>query len=215
MLSLKNYAPNTNRALAVRKCRKAYRMQVLLIAKLVVHGLALLLILRFLAQWWRVDRYNPVVAKITQYSDWLCGPLRQLLPWHRRIDFASLLLGNLLLLAWLAAVYAWFGQTQQLILTPIWALLIWVSLLLQLYFFLLLGLVIVSWVAPGSSHPLVNLIYEFTEPLAMPIRQRLPSIMGLDFSPMALFFIIFVLRKFLLIPLMQATGLPIFLTVWL
>ena len=190
-------------------------MQVLLIAKLVVHGLALLLVLRFLAQWWRVDRYNPVVGKITQYSDWLCGPLRQLLPWHRRVDFASLLLGLLILLAWLAAVYAWFGQTQQLILTPIWALLIWVSLLLQLYFFLLLGLVIISWVAPGSSHPLVNLVYEFTEPLALPIRQRLPSIMGLDFSPMALFFIIFVLRKFLLIPLMQATGLPIFLTVWL
>ncbi len=190
-------------------------MQALLVAKLVVHGLTLLLMLRFLAQWWRVDRYNPIVGKITQYSDWLCGPLRQILPWHRRLDFASLLMANVILLMWLSAVYAWFGQTQLLVLAPIWALLIWFSLLLQLYFFLLLGLVVVSWVAPNSSHPLIMLMYEFTEPLAAPIRNRLPSIMGLDFSPMALFFIIFLLRKFILIPVMQQTGLPIFLTVWI
>ena len=190
-------------------------MQILLIIKLLVHALALLVLVRFLAQFWRVDRYNPVVSRIDSYSAWLCAPLRRILPWNPRIDFASLLVSWALLLLWLLGVMYLLGYFNYLYLTPLWALLLWFNLLLQLYFFLLLGLVVVSWIAAGSNHPLVILLYEFTEPLSYPIRRLIPSFMGLDFSPMVLFFIIFFLRKFVLLPLMQSTGLPMLLTIWI
>ena len=190
-------------------------MQSLMLIKFLCHALALLLILRFLAQFWRVDRYNPIVDAIARYSDWLCAPLRRLLPGNARLDMASLSLGWLVLAAWLGGVLYFLQSPHLLYLAPYWGLLLWFSLLLQLYFFLLLALVVISWVAPGSRHPLVQLVYQFTEPLSYPIRRFMPGFMGLDFSPMVIFFLIYFLRRFVVLPLMLQSGLPMGLTVWI
>ena len=44
--------------------------------------------------------------------------------------------------------------------------------------------VILSWVSPGGvNHPLLLLVYRITEPLLSPVRALLPSMGGIDFSP--------------------------------
>lgn len=44
--------------------------------------------------------------------------------------------------------------------------------------------VILSWVSPGGvKHPLIVLVYRLTEPLLGPVRSLLPSMGGIDFSP--------------------------------
>lgn len=64
------------------------------------------------------------------------------------------------------------------------ALLIW---LLQIYQFILLARVLLSWF-PNIDHnnPIVKFLYQATEPVLAPIRRALPPMNGLDLSPLVL-----------------------------
>ena len=48
--------------------------------------------------------------------------------------------------------------------------------------------IIVSWIAPqqpgGSTNPIVNVIYQITEPMLGPLRRIIPRVGMFDFSPM-------------------------------
>ena len=54
---------------------------------------------------------------------------------------------------------------------------------LTIFFFSVIGAVILSWVAPNSSHPMLQIIEEISLKLLKPIRKFIPSAGGLDFSP--------------------------------
>ncbi len=71
------------------------------------------------------------------------------------------------------------------------------SLAIDLYFFALLGTVIVSWVAPHSDHPVVAFLHRITEPVLAPIRKVLPSAGGLDFSPLVVMLGLQLLKRLL------------------
>lgn len=65
-----------------------------------------------------------------------------------------------------------------------------VQLLFDLYAFILLARVLLSWVQVDPHNPIVSLIYQLTEPLLAPIRNLLPQGSGLDFSPMVGFVVV-------------------------
>ena len=48
-------------------------------------------------------------------------------------------------------------------------------------------MIVVSWVAPGSRHPAIELIWQISEPVMTPFRSLLPNMGGIDFSPILLF----------------------------
>jgi YggT family protein len=50
--------------------------------------------------------------------------------------------------------------------------------------------VVFSWISPSPSNPIYRLAYEVTEPLLAPVRRLLPQTMGLDFSPMIVWFLL-------------------------
>ena len=59
------------------------------------------------------------------------------------------------------------------------------STLLQLYSFILVGRVLLSWFPNADPrNPFVRFLYEATEPVLQPIRQALPRTSGIDFSPL-------------------------------
>ena len=59
--------------------------------------------------------------------------------------------------------------------------------------------VILSWVKPGgSSHPLILLVYRITEPILGPVRNLLPSMGGIDFSPVIVLFGIQIAERLLI-----------------
>ncbi|MCA9997718.1 MAG: YggT family protein [Anaerolineales bacterium] len=64
-------------------------------------------------------------------------------------------------------------------------------LLLQIYSYVLLARIILSWVRVSPYHPtwgpIVNVIYQLTEPVMEPARRLLPPAGGLDFSPILIF----------------------------
>lgn len=57
-----------------------------------------------------------------------------------------------------------------------------VDTLAWLYFLILIGRVICSWVQADPFNPIVRFLYIATEPVLAPIRRVIPPIGGLDFS---------------------------------
>ena len=62
---------------------------------------------------------------------------------------------------------------------------------LQLYTFVILARVLLSWIPLDRSNPIIDqivtLLYDVTEPVLQPVRDLLPQGMGLDFSPIIVF----------------------------
>lgn len=59
--------------------------------------------------------------------------------------------------------------------------------------------VIVSWIAPmgggGMSNPIVNFIYQITEPILAPLRRVIPRMGMFDFTPMIALIIIVLIQQ--------------------
>ncbi len=62
---------------------------------------------------------------------------------------------------------------------------------------LILIRVIISWVAPTSTNPAVRFVQEATDPILKPLQRILPSMAGIDFSPILAFVGIQVLQNVL------------------
>ena len=70
--------------------------------------------------------------------------------------------------------------------------------LLDLYSFVVLGAVVISWLQLPPSNPVATFLHTLTEPLLAPIRRVLPDMGGIDFSPLILLFGLRMLRGLLL-----------------
>lgn len=68
---------------------------------------------------------------------------------------------------------------------------------LGLYTILIFGRVVLSWISADPYNPIVQILYQTTEPVLRPIRQRVGIVGGLDLSPMILLLVIVFLRGFL------------------
>lgn len=83
------------------------------------------------------------------------------------------------------------------------ALLDVILLVLELYTYVVIAAVILSWLIAfnvintynGAVRAIVNAVNAMTEPVLRPIRQALPSFGGLDLSPIVLFLIIFLIQR--------------------
>lgn len=72
-------------------------------------------------------------------------------------------------------------------------------ILLNIYQFILLIRVLMSWFRPDPYNPIVKLLYDLTEPVLRPIREALPRTGMMDFSPLVAFLLIFALQRLLVI----------------
>ncbi|MCA9881327.1 MAG: YggT family protein [Anaerolineae bacterium] len=56
---------------------------------------------------------------------------------------------------------------------------------IQIYMFILVARSLMTWIPNlDYSNPIVRLLFDITEPVLRPVRQRLPSGNGVDFSPL-------------------------------
>ena len=71
------------------------------------------------------------------------------------------------------------------------------SLVLEVYFWIIIARAVLSWVNTDPFNPIVRFLYRVTEPVLRPIRRRLPTMqMGLDLSPMVVLLAIYFLQAF-------------------
>lgn len=141
-------------------------------------------LLRVLLQWVRADFYNPVCQFLVRITDPVLLPLRRVIPAIGRLDTASVVLMLVLEFAvtWLVV------QLGPAALSPlevvVYSVMKLLGTLLWTWFFLIIALVILSWVGRGARHPVVPLVYQLTEPLLRPVRRVVPPIAGIDLSPL-------------------------------
>ncbi len=169
----------------------------------------LIVLLRFIFQLVRADFYNPLSQFIVRATQPLVVPLRKVIPGLRGVDFASLVLAIIVQVVLMAIIvklmgYALPGIVQLLV----WSLVGVTALFLKIFFFALIISVILSWVAPGSHNPAAQLVHQLCEPILAPIRKILPSLGGLDLSPIFAFIALRLLDMLLIANLAQATGMP-------
>jgi YggT family protein len=165
------------------------------------------MLLRFLLQLVRADFYNPISQFLVKVTNPLVIPLRRVIPGLGGLDLASLLLAVLLQLAGIVLLLLINGIGLPGVFTLlVWSLLGVLGLLVNIYFFALLGMIILSWVAAGSRHPAIYLLYQITEPVMAPFRKVLPAMGGLDFSPILVFILINIIQ-IALRHMAQAAGL--------
>ena len=157
-------------------------------------GLFLLaVVIRFLLQITKADFYNPISQAFVKITNPALLPLRKILPSFRSLDLSSLVLALalqatliLLLLSLSGSVISVSGASRIII----WSALGVAGLIVKIYFFALLAMIILSWVAPGSYHPAIQLLNQLVEPAMSPFRKILPPLGGLDFSPILVFILI-------------------------
>ncbi|BET42386.1 MULTISPECIES: YggT family protein [Atlantibacter] len=170
----------------------------------------MVMLLRIWMQWARCDFYNPLAQFVVKATQPIVGPLRRILPSMGPIDTASLVMAFVLSL--IKSMVLFMVITFQPI---IWiaALLILIKTIGLLVFWVLLVMALMSWVSRGRS-PVEYVLMQLTEPLLSPIRRMLPAMGGIDFSPMVLVLLLYVLNMGMM-ELLQSTGNMLLPGLWM
>lgn len=152
------------------------------------------LLLRVWMQWARADFYNPFSQFVVKITQPIVGPLRRVIPSIGPIDTASLLVAYVLIL--LKYVVGLWLINQVLLFFPVYLPLSLLELLTaagKLVFWVIIIRALMSWISQGRN-PVDQLLIQLTEPLLSPIRRLLPSMGGIDLSPMVLILILYALN---------------------
>lgn len=143
----------------------------------------LLLLLRFWLPWLRADFRNPIAQGILRFTSPLIIPLRRFLPSIGRLDTATVLVAFIVQYVTVLALLAILRRAADTAEVALIAIIELAILSLNLFFFAILIRIILSWVAPGNYNPITALLNTLSEPVLRPFRRLIPSIGGLDISP--------------------------------
>jgi YggT family protein len=142
-------------------------------------------VLRLILQSVRADIRNPISQFVLRVTDPLVLPLRRLVPAVGPVDSATVLIAIALQAALIGALLSIACTTG-----PNLAQLVGLSIIrlarltLNIFFFLIIAQVIVSWVAAGQYNPMLYLLAQVVEPVLRPFRRLIPPIARFDLSPL-------------------------------
>ncbi|WP_275286669.1 YggT family protein [Halomonas elongata] len=180
----------------------------LLLVNTLVNIYLFLLMLRFLLQASRADYYNPISQSVVKITQPAVRPFQSFLgPVMGRFDLATLASGLVLKLIAIIAILqiAGYGMAplDSLAIGAVAAL---ANAILKIYFFALIAMIILSWVAPRASHPGALLIMQLVEPIMAPVRRVIPPLGMLDLSPIVVFIAINLIDGIVVGSLIRAAG---------
>ena len=176
-------------------------------------SLALFLIaMRFLAQLCGVSPYNPISTGLRSITDPIVAPINRLVPAGMRLNIGAIIALIVCQVIYIAVMLALISRFDafNVLQSLIWSTLGAAGLLINIVFYSVLAMIIVSFIAPQSNHPAVEFVWQLTEPVMAPLRNFIPSMGGLDFSPIVLFIGINVIRVSLG-HMAVAVGMPAFI----
>jgi YggT family protein len=153
------------------------------IVKTLTQLFLLLLLLRFWLPWLRADFRNPVAQGILRITSPLIVPLRRLLPSIGRLDTATVLLAFVVQFLAVVLLLAIMNRMADPFTIAVVSLIELTILSLNLFFFVILIRIILSWVSPNNYNPITALLTTISEPILRPFRRLIPPIGGLDISP--------------------------------
>jgi YggT family protein len=170
---------------------------ILMVVQTIASVLAGLCLLRAYMQWHglRMGMGNNMAPWVMGLTDWLVLPLRRVLPKVGRIDLGSLMGALLVMLVQAALIALLFGGSLNPVAVLLGAVMDLLALVLSGAFWLLVVSIVVSWLRVDEAT--VYWLQSLVEPLLRPVRRFLPTVAGLDLSPMVVILLIKVLEMVL------------------
>ncbi|MEC8126584.1 MAG: YggT family protein [Pseudomonadota bacterium] len=145
-----------------------------------------LVCLRFLLQLAQVNFYNPISQGVNRFTTPLTAVFSGL-PTVGPFNIGILVAAIVIQAVGAGLCLLLLGGIPGLAQLVIWSVLSVFGVMINLVFYALLGMIILSWLAPNASHPGAELLYELSEPFLAPFRKIIPDLGGLDLSPILLF----------------------------
>jgi len=130
----------------------------------------------FIFRLFRVNYFNPIVKISATYLE----PLSKSIFFFAPPLFASIAMA--LCLKFLSFYLAYGTGYEPLMLFYI-SVIDTLNAFFRVLFYCVIGSVVLSWVAPGSNHPLLQIVEEVSGKILGPIKNFIPPMGGLDFSP--------------------------------
>ena len=160
----------------------------------------LALLARFAMQWTRASFRNPLGQFVVAVTDWAVVPVRRLIPSAFGVDLATLFLAWLAQAMFHGLVFGLFTAAAAVTPGAIASLaLLAVVTTARLAIYLLFGAVIVSallsWINPYA--PLAPVVNAIALPFLRPLQRLIPTIGGVDLSPLVLLLVLQVLLSLL------------------
>ena len=143
----------------------------------------LVMLLRFWLPWLRADFRNPIAQGILRFTSPLIIPVRRVVPPIGRLDTATIIVAFGLQYIAVLVILTIDGLTAGILPIAISSLINLVLLSLRLFTFAIFIHIILSWIAPGTYNPATAFISMLVEPVLRPFRNLIPTIGGLDISP--------------------------------
>ncbi|MDT0502157.1 MULTISPECIES: YggT family protein [unclassified Halomonas] len=168
-----------------------------------------LLMLRFLLQASRADYFNPISQSVVKVTQPAVRPFQSFLgPVMGRFDLATLACGLVIKAVGIVLILqiAGFGMPS-IAGVAIGAVAALANAILKIYFFALIVMIILSWVAPNASHPGALLVMQLLEPIMAPVRKVIPPLGMIDLSPIFVFIAISLIDGIVVASLTRAAGI--------
>lgn len=176
---------------------QALQITVLFFVNLIFDLLGMIVLLRLLLQWLNANPQNQIYQQILRFTNPIVLPLRQFLPTIQRIDTAVLSLFLMIIFVKLLISLPLQGIPFHLVSFILLMLAEIINQVLNLLFFAVLLVAIISWLSPHFYNPVVEILYLLTDPLLSRARRFIPPISGFDLSPLLVLIAIKLINLFL------------------
>jgi len=141
----------------------------------------MVVLLRVWLQVARADFYNPFSQFIIKATQPVVAPLRRMIPSFAGWDMATILFAFVVAALKVVALSLLVGASVNPLVILISALVILLTAVFKLIFWVLILRAILSWVSRGQN-PIEAVMIQLSEPLLAPVRRFIPPIGGLDLS---------------------------------
>lgn len=156
--------------------------------------------LRLVLQYMGVDFYNPFCQTIIKLTQMPINLVRPIFPVWTKIDTAVLFLLFILeLIKFILLIWLQSGDVPNIFGLIVISVADIGDQIINVFFYALILVIILSWVHPNVRNPIVEVLLRLTMPALSLVRRVVPTIAGLDFSPI----IVMVLLKLLEILLVK------------
>lgn len=147
-----------------------------------------LLVLRAYMAWLGMPGRNPLAQFTFALTQWIVGPLSRLLPRRSRIDWASLVAALIVAAVFVSLLSLLLGMPLSALPVLAGAGLQVLRWALYMAMWLTILYAILSWVNPQA--PIAPALAMLVRPFLAPIQRVMPSVAGVDLSPIVLIVLI-------------------------
>jgi YggT family protein len=166
----------------------------------------LLVLLRFWFQLTKVDFRNPIVIPIVKLTQPPLAWLQRFVPSLFGVDVSAIVLFIFLGMIKLFLL----GMLNGGVINPLGAALWSVAKFLDMSFWVFIIAIfmqaILSWFMPQQGNPITILLSQLTSPILRPVRNMLPAMAGMDFSPIIVLIGLNFLQRLVVSPLYYAAA---------